>query len=87
MLKVTVTLTFKILTPRSIWIICGPWPFMIPRKVNLGDIRLKFMSGQDFTNAGQTDGQTGGRTDDERHNIKQSKIPSGVQIYNGHFKF
>jgi len=46
MFKVTVTLTFALLTPKSIGIIYGSWPFMIPRIVNLGEISLKLMSGQ-----------------------------------------
>jgi len=54
---VTVTLTFELLTSKSIGIIYGSWPFMIQRKVNLGKISLRLMSGQDFANAGQTDGQ------------------------------
>jgi len=35
---------------------------MIQRRVKLGVIRLKLMSGQDFAIAGQTDRQTDGQT-------------------------
>jgi len=53
---------------------------MIPRKVNLGEIRLKVMSGQHFDNAGQTnrhtDRRTDGRTDDMLHNTIRPKVPS-----------
>jgi len=61
MFQVTVNLTFNLLTPKSIWIICGSWPFMIQRKVNLGEISLKLMSGQDFANAGKSDRQMDGQ--------------------------
>ena len=59
MFKVTVTLTFKLLTPKSIGIIYGSWLFMIQRNVNLlvGEISLKFMSGQHFSYAGQMAGR------------------------------
>jgi len=50
MLQVTVTLTLK-----SIRIVYGSWPSMIPRKVHLGEISLQLMSGQDFAYARQTD--------------------------------
>jgi len=43
MFKVTVTLIFDPLTPKSIGIIYGSWPFMILRKVHLGEIGLKLM--------------------------------------------
>jgi len=36
MLNVNVTLTFELMTPKSIGIIYGSWPFKIQRKVNLG---------------------------------------------------
>jgi len=70
--QVTVILTFDLMTPKSIGIIYGSWPFMIPRKVHIGKIKL--MRGQNFANGGQTDG----RTDDMCHNIIRPKIPSGV---------
>jgi len=63
MLQITVTLTVDLLTPKLIGIIYGSWPFMIPRRVILGEISLKLLSGQDFANAGQTDGRTDARTD------------------------
>jgi len=63
MFKVTVTLTFELLTPKSIGIIYGSWSFMIQRKVNLGDISLQLLSGQDIAYAEQADRQTDGRTD------------------------
>ena len=56
MLQVTLTLTFDLLTLKSIGIIYWPWSSMIPRKVYLSEISLKLMSGQDFANARQTDG-------------------------------
>jgi len=43
---------------KSIGIIYASWPFMTTRMVNLGDKSLNVMSGQDFANAGQIDGQT-----------------------------
>jgi len=49
MFKVTVTSTFDLLTPKSIGSIYGSKPFMIPRMVNLAEISMKFISGQDFT--------------------------------------
>ena len=58
MFKVTVTLTFELLTQNYL----GPWPFMIhytfmiQRKVNLDEISLTLMSAQDFANTGHTDG-------------------------------
>ena len=55
MLQVTVTLTFDPLHPKSIGIVYGS---MIPRKVNLGEVSLKLMRGQDFANAGQADIRT-----------------------------
>jgi len=58
MFKITVTLTFDLITPKSIGIICRSWSFMITRKVNQGEIILKLMNGQDFANAGQMDGRT-----------------------------
>ena len=58
MLKVTVILAFDLLTPKSIGIIYGSWPFTIPRKVHLVDFNLKLKSGQYFANAGQTDRRT-----------------------------
>jgi len=39
---------------------------LIPRKVYLGEISLKSMSGQDFANAGQIDRHTEGRKDGRR---------------------
>jgi len=38
------------MTPKLIGIIYGSWASMIPRKVYLGEISLKFMSGQYFAN-------------------------------------
>jgi len=74
MFKVTVTLTFELLTPKPIGIIYESWLFMIQRTFNLVcEIILKFMSGHDFVYAGQTDGRTDGR-----HNIIRPKVPSGV---------
>jgi len=58
MLWVTVTLTFDLLTRKSIAIIYVSWPFLIPRKFYLGEIS--------FANAGQTDTHTEGRTDGRR---------------------
>ena len=58
MFKVTVTLTYEILTPKPIGIIYRSWPFMIQSKVNLDKISLKLMNGQDVANAGQMDGWT-----------------------------
>jgi len=55
--QVTVALTFDPLTQKSIEIIYGSWPSMIPRKVYLGEISLKLIHGQDFANARQTDGR------------------------------
>ena len=52
------------LTPKSIGIVYQSSLFMIPRKVNIGEISVKLMSGQDLAYAGQTDGQM----DDMRHN-------------------
>jgi len=66
MLYVTVALTFDLLTPKSIGTIYGSWPSLIPRKVYLGEISLKSMSGQDFANAGQIDRHTEGRTNGRR---------------------
>jgi len=45
MFNVTVTLTFDLLTPKSIGIIYGSWSFRIPRMVYLGEISLKLMRG------------------------------------------
>jgi len=53
MLQVTVTLTFDLLTQKSKGITYGSWLSMILRKLYLGEINLKVMSGQDFANAGQ----------------------------------
>ena len=47
MLKVTVTLTFDQLTPKSIGIIYGLCPSKIIRIIYLGEINLNLMSGQD----------------------------------------
>jgi len=41
MFKVTVTLTFELLTPKSIGIIYGSWPFMKQRKVNIGEKKFE----------------------------------------------
>jgi len=84
MLQITVTLTFNILTQTSIGIIYGSWPFMIQRKVNIGEISLKLISGQDFANDRgeyrRTDGQTDGQMDDMRHNKGQKpNVPSGIK--------
>ena len=62
MFKVTVNLTLELLTPKSKGVIYGSWPFMIQRKVNLGEICLKLMNGQIFANAGRKDGQTDRQT-------------------------
>ena len=59
-------MTFDLLTPKSIGIIYGSWPSLIPRKVYLGEISLKSMSGQNFANVGQIDRHTEGRTDGRR---------------------
>jgi len=72
MFKVTVALTLKLLTSKSITIIYGSWPFMI-QIVNLGEISLKLMT-RLFTSDEQTDGQT----DDMRHNIKRPNVLSDV---------
>jgi len=61
MLQDTVTVTFDLLTPKSLGIIYGSWPSIIPRKVYLGETSLKLMSRQEFANAGQTH--------NERHDI------------------
>jgi len=53
MLQVTVTFTYELLTPKSLGIIYGSWPSMIPRKVYLDEISLKLMSGQDFATPGE----------------------------------
>jgi len=42
---------------------------VITKKVNLGEISLKIMSGQDLANAGQTEGPTNNMP----HNIKRPK--------------
>jgi len=76
MFKVTVTLTLKLLTSKSITIIYGSWPFMI-QIVNLGEISLKLMT-RLFTSDEQTDGRTDRRTDDMRHNIKRPNVLSDV---------
>jgi len=55
------TVTFDLMTPKSLGIIYGSWPSIIPRKVYLGETSLKLMSIQEFANAGQTD--------NERHDI------------------
>ena len=57
------TLTFDLLTQKSIGIIYGLWPSLIPRNVYLGEISLKSMSREDFANTGQVDRHTEGRTD------------------------
>jgi len=49
---VTVTVTFDLLTLKSIGSIYGSWQFMIPRKVQLGEISLPLMSRQAFANVG-----------------------------------
>ena len=73
------TLTFDLLTQKSIEIIYGSWPSLIPRKVYLGEISLKSMSGQDFANAGQwTDTQRDRQTDNVCHKIIRPKVPSGI---------
>ena len=54
---------------------------MVHIQVYLGEIRLKQMSRPDFANARQTSGQTHRRTDNVYHNIKRSKVPSGVKRY------
>jgi len=46
MLQVPVTLTFNLLTPKSLRIIFGSWPSIIPRKVYLSEISLKLKSGR-----------------------------------------
>jgi len=55
---------------------------MVQRQINLGEISLKLMSGQNFANAGKTDGQTDrptdGRTANMRHNVIRPKVTSGV---------
>jgi len=61
-----VTLTFDLLTPKSIGIIYGSRPSLIPRKVYLGEIGLKSISEQYFPNAGQIDRHTEKRTDERR---------------------
>jgi len=61
MFKVTVTLTFELLTPKPIGIVYVSRLFMMERKFNLCEKSLKLMSGQDFVNAGQMDGQPDGR--------------------------
>ena len=53
MLQVIVTLTCNFPTKKSIGIIYGSWPSMIPKKVYLGEINLKLMSGENFANAGR----------------------------------
>ena len=63
MFKVTVTLTLDLLNSKSIGIIYGSLPFIIPRIVILVEIKLKLMSGQNFANAGQTDILMDGRTE------------------------
>ena len=50
---------------------------MVPRKVNLGEFRLKLMSGQDFDNTGQTDRLEDGQTVDMLPNSVRLKVPSG----------
>jgi len=85
MFKVTVTLTFKLLTLKSIGIIYGSWPFMIQRKDNLSEISLKLLAdktanaGQadkwkDGRTDGQTDGQTDRRTDRQTDNMHHNII-------------
>jgi len=59
-----VTVPFDLLTPKSIEIISVSWPSLVPRKVDLhvGEISLTLIGGQEFANAGQTDGRTDRRT-------------------------
>jgi len=63
MFEVNLTLAFELLTPKSKRIIYGSWPFMIQSRVNVVEICLKLISGQDFANAGQTEGWTDRRTE------------------------
>ena len=55
------TLTFHLITPKSIWIIFGSWPSMVQRKVYTDEISSKLIGGKAFANAGRTDGRTGGQ--------------------------
>jgi len=61
---------FDLLTPKSIGIIYGSWTSMILRKVNLGEIIFKLMSGQDFANTEQMDGM--------HHNTIRPKVLWGI---------
>ena len=64
MFKVTVILTFQLLTPKLLGVIYGSWLFMIQRKLNLDEISLKLMIGTTLlTPYRRTDRQTDGRTD------------------------
>ena len=53
----TVTLTIDLLTPKPMGIIYGLRLFMISRNVNLNENSFKLVSGQNFDNAGRTDGR------------------------------
>jgi len=50
MLPVTVTLTFDLLTTKSIGDIYGAWISMILRKAYIDEISLKLISGQEVPN-------------------------------------
>jgi len=75
MLQVIVTLTFDLLTLKLKGINYGSGASMIPRTVYLGEIQvsLKLMNGQDFANAGRTDGRTDRRRA-PKHNTTEGPI-------------
>jgi len=50
-------LTIDLLTPKPMGIIYGLRLFMISRNVNLNENSFKLVSGQNFDNAGRTDGR------------------------------
>jgi len=49
------TLTYDLLTPKSIGIICQPWPTKTPNLVSLNLIGFKLLSGQGFYAQGHFD--------------------------------
>ena len=55
MFKVTVTLTFDILTPKLIGIFFGSWPTKTPITASLSSVSFKLMSGQGFYAPGHCD--------------------------------
>jgi len=67
MLQLTVTLTVDQLNLKSIGIIYGSWPSIIPKTVNLCEISLKLLSGQDCYLLPRTDEKQKDRRTEGQH--------------------